>query len=74
MILESVVENGGCSSDDSISKMGSADAATKKLLPENGCAVQPPQNDVPEEEYGQNLKILPTNDQVKELQTILRDK
>lgn len=25
-------------------------------------------------EYGPNLKILPTNDQVKELQTILRDK
>lgn len=26
------------------------------------------------DEYGPNLKILPTNDQVKELQTILRDK
>ncbi|XP_075225593.1 uracil phosphoribosyltransferase krishah [Lycorma delicatula] len=26
------------------------------------------------EEYGSNLKILPTNDQVKELQTILRDR
>lgn len=26
------------------------------------------------EEYGPNLKILPTNDQVKELQTILRDR
>lgn len=26
------------------------------------------------DEYGKNLKILPTNDQVKELQTILRDK
>lgn len=25
-------------------------------------------------EYGPNLKILPSNDQVKELQTILRDK
>ncbi|KAF7989435.1 hypothetical protein HCN44_008109 [Aphidius gifuensis] len=29
-------------------------------------------NDI--DEYGKNLKILPTNDQVKELQTILRDK
>lgn len=26
------------------------------------------------EEYGPNLKILPSNDQVRELQTILRDK
>lgn len=26
------------------------------------------------EEYGPNLKLLPTNDQVKELQTILRDR
>lgn len=25
-------------------------------------------------EFGKNLKILPTNDQVKELQTILRDR
>lgn len=25
-------------------------------------------------EYGPNLKLLPSNDQVKELQTILRDK
>lgn len=25
-------------------------------------------------EYGKTLKILPTNDQIKELQTILRDR
>ena len=25
-------------------------------------------------DYGKNLKILPPNDQIKELQTILRDK
>ena len=47
--------------------MGSTDAipVVKKLLNEN--------NDIVEE-YGPNLKILPCNDQVKELQTILRDK
>lgn len=27
-----------------------------------------------QKEFGKNLKILPTNDQVKELQTILRDR
>ena len=26
------------------------------------------------EDFGDNLKVLPTNDQVKELQTILRDR
>jgi hypothetical protein len=26
------------------------------------------------EDFGENLKILPTNDQIKELQTILRDR
>lgn len=26
------------------------------------------------EDFGSNLKILPTNEQIKELQTILRDK
>ena len=26
------------------------------------------------EDFGENLKVLPTNDQVKELQTILRDR
>lgn len=26
------------------------------------------------EEYGANVKLLPSNDQVKELQTILRDR
>lgn len=26
------------------------------------------------QEFGKNLKLLPTNDQVKELQTILRDR
>lgn len=52
-------------------KMGSADPVAKKLSTENGTAVQ---NNDNLEEYGQNLKILPTNDQIKELQTILRDK
>jgi len=42
--------------------MGSMDATTKLL------------NDQMIDEYGPNLKILPTNNQVKELQTILRDK
>ncbi|XP_029676216.1 uracil phosphoribosyltransferase homolog isoform X1 [Formica exsecta] len=43
--------------------MGSADTATKLF------------NDSHEiEEYGTNLKILPCNNQVKELQTILRDR
>lgn len=48
--------------------MGSGDTATviKKLSIEN--------NDTNNDEYGPNLKVLPTNDQVKELQTILRDK
>ncbi|XP_024946026.1 uracil phosphoribosyltransferase homolog isoform X2 [Cephus cinctus] len=47
--------------------MGSADTTTvgKKLISDNNDTV---------EEYGPNLKILPSNDQVKELQTILRDK
>lgn len=47
--------------------MGTNDTATviKKQQSES--------NDIIEE-YGPNLKILPTNDQVKELQTILRDK
>jgi hypothetical protein len=26
------------------------------------------------EDFGENLKVLPTNDQIKELQTILRDR
>jgi hypothetical protein len=52
--------------------MGSADTAIKKLSSKNGCVVQV--NDNTEDEYGHNLKILPTNDQVNELQTILRDK
>ncbi|CAO1314756.1 unnamed protein product [Diamesa hyperborea] len=37
----------------------------------NGVAVEAQSMDT---EYGKNFKILPTNDQVKELQTILRDK
>lgn len=45
--------------------MGSADTiSVKKCINENDI----------NEEYGQNLKLLPCNDQVKELQTILRDK
>lgn len=53
--------------------MGSSDPAAKECTSENGSTVVP-NNDVVDEEYGQNLKVLPTNDQVKELQTILRDK
>lgn len=48
--------------------MGTNDTSTlinKKQSCENGDII---------DEYGPNLKILPTNDQVKELQTILRDK
>lgn len=52
--------------------MGSADPINIKLSPENGSNLE--QNDILEGEYSKNLKILPTNDQVKELQTILRDK
>lgn len=48
--------------------MGAADTTTtiKKHLNDN--------NNDTIDEYGSNLKILATNDQVKELQTILRDK
>lgn len=46
--------------------MGTADTTiVKKHSAEGGDLI---------DEYGHNLKILPTNDQVKELQTILRDK
>lgn len=47
--------------------MGSGDTATviKKLSIDS--------NEITEE-YSRNLKLLPTNDQVKELQTILRDR
>lgn len=48
--------------------MGTADTApvVKKLLVNEN-------NDI-SEDYGPNLKLLPCNNQVKELQTILRDK
>lgn len=52
--------------------MGSADPVNLKLLPED--CNNSEQNDELERNYSKNLKILPTNDQVKELQTILRDK
>ena len=47
--------------------MGTQDTTTviKKHLSESNDNI---------DQYGPNLKILPTNDQVKELQTILRDK
>ncbi|XP_025074550.1 uracil phosphoribosyltransferase homolog isoform X2 [Pogonomyrmex barbatus] len=47
------------------SVMGSTDTTTK-LLNDN--------HEIDDHEYGTNLKILPCNNQVKELQTILRDK
>lgn len=31
-------------------------------------------NSLPSEEYGENLLLLKINDQIKELQTIIRDK
>jgi len=41
----------------------------------NGCTVKVFKEKYDTAEiYGPNLKILPSNDQVKELQTILRDK
>lgn len=42
--------------------MGSADIETLNGIDYN------------KEDFGKNLKILPGNDQIKELQTILRDK
>lgn len=48
--------------------MGSADDLSMLMKPES-----PRQQEV-KEEYGLNVKLLPTNDQVKELQTILRDR
>ena len=55
------------SKNDNISNMGSTDTVTgvRKMTENNG--------DI-DGDYGPNLKVLPTNDQVKELQTILRDK
>ncbi|KAJ1528358.1 hypothetical protein ONE63_006778 [Megalurothrips usitatus] len=48
--------------------MGSADDLSALMKPE--C---PRQQEI-KEEYGSNVKLLPSNDQVKELQTILRDR
>lgn len=48
--------------------MGSADDLSTLMKPES-----PRQQEI-KEEYGANVKLLPTNDQVKELQTILRDR
>lgn len=53
--------------------MGSTGETNTKLPGENGVSFE--QNDaILDGEYSKNLKILPTNDQVKELQTILRDR
>ncbi|XP_026294273.1 uracil phosphoribosyltransferase homolog [Frankliniella occidentalis] len=48
--------------------MGSADDLSMLMKPES-----PRQQEI-KEEYGLNVKLLPSNDQVKELQTILRDR
>lgn len=40
----------------------------------NSCSQKICKKYEPADVYGPNLKLLPTNDQVKELQTILRDK
>ncbi|KAK3932852.1 Uracil phosphoribosyltransferase-like protein [Frankliniella fusca] len=48
--------------------MGSADELSMLMKPES-----PRQQEI-KEEYGSNVKLLPSNDQVKELQTILRDR
>lgn len=39
----------------------------------NGCSTMNPKSEIAEE-YGPNLKLLPSNNQVRELQTILRDR
>uniref|UniRef100_A0ABD2VXD1 Uracil phosphoribosyltransferase homolog n=1 Tax=Trichogramma kaykai TaxID=54128 RepID=A0ABD2VXD1_9HYME len=60
--------------------MGNSDAAVKKLPMQNGnttnltLLVNENSTENGTEEYGSNLKILPANDVIRELQTILRDR
>ena len=54
--------------------MGSAETAVKMISVENGNLLQISDFLEGDQEYGPNLKVLPTNDVVRELQTILRDK
>lgn len=59
-------------------RMGSADTASQKVANENGSVDKITNNGEVNNgevyDYGPNLKVLPSNNQVKELQTILRDK
>ena len=58
-------------------RMGSADTASQKVANENGSVDKITNGEILNGEvydYGPNLKVLPSNNQVKELQTILRDK
>lgn len=59
MKLECTEMNGHCEGSETI------DTSTTECINANGTT---------EEYYGENLLILKTNDQIKELQTIIRDK